>query len=243
MVLESELFNRSDYIKMRLWVSTPSASAPGPRRKYENRGRRADAEARRRRIVDAATVLFIEQGFGATSIDQIAAAADVSTQTIYATYGSKASVLAAAIDIALVGDYDEIAVLDRAPGFGDMSRGRSAARFGAYAEFIRTLNERVAPLARVMEQAASSDPAIMEMRSRLSIAFRADCSDWIKQLGPKTLRPGLSATHAVDVLGTLISPYVYSLLTVDGALTPDDYEQWLAHALPHLLLKPELLRE
>ena len=34
-----------------------------------------------------------------------------------------------------------------------------------------------------------------------------------------------------------------SLLTVDGALTPDDYEQWLAHALPHLLLKPEFLRE
>jgi hypothetical protein len=31
------------------------------------------------------------------------------------------------------------------------------------------------------------------------------------------------------------------MLTVDGGLTPQDYEQWLAHALAHLLLKPELL--
>jgi hypothetical protein len=29
--------------------------------------------------------------------------------------------------------------------------------------------------------------------------------------------------------------------TVDGPMTADDYERWLAHALPHLLLKPQLL--
>jgi AcrR family transcriptional regulator len=168
--------------------------------------------------------------------------ADVSTQTIYATYGSKASVLAA-IDIALVGDYDEIAVVDRAPGFEDMSRGRSAARFAAYAEFVRTVNERVAPMIRVMEQAAASDPALKELRSRLASTVQADCGHWNDQLGPKALRPGLSAAHAVDVMMTTISPYVYSMLTVDRVFTPDDYEQWQAHALPPLLLKPELLRE
>jgi hypothetical protein len=45
------------------------------------------------------------------------------------------------------------------------------------------------------------------------------------------------------VMSMIDSPYVYSLLTVDGALTPDDYGQWLAHALPHLLLKPQLLSD
>ena len=35
--------------------------------------------------------------------------------------------------------------------------------------------------------------------------------------------------------------HVYSLLTVDGDMAADEYEQWLAHALPHLRLKPELL--
>lgn len=42
-------------------------------------------------------------------------------------------------------------------------------------------------------------------------------------------------------MATIISPYVYSMLTVDGALTPDEYERSLAHALPRLLLKPDLL--
>ncbi|MGB8505622.1 TetR/AcrR family transcriptional regulator, partial [Mycobacterium sp.] len=70
------------------------------RRTYDNSRRRADAEGRQRRIVDAATALFVEQGFGGTSIDQIAAAADVSPQTVYATYGSKAAVLSRAIDVA-----------------------------------------------------------------------------------------------------------------------------------------------
>ena len=89
-----------------------------PRRSYDNSRRRADAEARQRRIVEAATALFVEQGFGATSIDQIAAAADVSPQTIYATYGSKAAVLSRAIDVALLGDYEDRSFVDRIPLLG-----------------------------------------------------------------------------------------------------------------------------
>ena len=224
-------------------MSTSPAETPGSRRNYDNRRRRADAQARQRRIVDAATGLLIEHGFGATSIDQIAVAADVSSPTIYATYGSKAAVLEAAIDAALLGDDDEIPLLDRIPSLAGITAGNSPARFAAHARFHRTLNERVAPLARVMEQATSSDPSINELRSRLRAAIRADCNHWIKQLGPEALRPGLSAAHAADVMGTIIGPYTYWLLTVDGALTADDYERWLAHALPHLLLKPDLLGE
>lgn len=222
-------------------MSTTSEGSPGPRRKYDNSRRRADAEARQRRIVDAASALFVEHGFGATSIDHIAAAADVSSPTVYATYGSKAGVLSAVIGAALVGDFDGIPVLDRAPDFANVSRGRYVARFAAYAKFIRTLNERMAPLIRVMEQAASSDPALGELRSQLRAVLYADCRHWIDQLGPKRLLRGLSADRAVDVMAMTNSPYVYSMLTDDGGFTPDEYELWLAHALPHLLLKPKLL--
>ncbi|HEX2286870.1 MAG TPA: helix-turn-helix domain-containing protein, partial [Mycobacterium sp.] len=96
-----------------------------PRRKYDNSRRRADAEARQRSIIEAATALFVEQGFGATTIDQIAAAADVSPQTIYATYGSKAAVLFRAIEVAVAGDYDEAPLMQRAPVLAEMSEHRS----------------------------------------------------------------------------------------------------------------------
>jgi hypothetical protein len=147
------------------------------------------------------------------------------------------------VEIALVGDHDGIAVVDRAPGLADISGARYAARFADYAKFIRTLNERVAPLIRVLEQATSSEPALKELRGRLRDVQRADCRHWIDQLGPQSLRPGLSTHEAVNVMSTINTPYVYSLLTVDGDMTADDYERWLAHALPHLLLKPELLRD
>jgi AcrR family transcriptional regulator len=115
---------------------------------------------RQRRIVDAAGTLFVEQGFGATSIDQIAAAADVSPQTVYATYGSKAAVLSRAIDVAIVGDYGAVALADRMPVLADMSGGLHRINFAGAAHFVRALHERVAPLMRVMEQAAATDPGL-----------------------------------------------------------------------------------
>ncbi len=105
---------------------------------------------------------------------------------------------------------------------------------------MRALHERVAPLMRVMEQAAATDPGLDELRMRLTLEIRADCAVWVAQLGP-ALRAGLTAAHAADVMVTIQSPYIYSMLTVDLGWTPDQYEQWLAHALPHMLLRPELL--
>jgi AcrR family transcriptional regulator len=220
-----------------------TTSRPAPRRKYDNSRRRADAQARQRRISDAATALFVEQGFGATSIDQIAAAADVSSPTVYATFGSKAGVLARAIDVATVGDYEDIPLIERAVSRIEKSGTQTPPQFAAGAQFIRTLNERMAPLMRVMEQAASTDPALQELRTRLFGAIRADCAVVVEKFWRTALRPGLSGAQAADAMAMMVSPYVYSMLTVDMGWSPDRYQQWLAHALPHLLLRPQLLGE
>jgi AcrR family transcriptional regulator len=195
---------------------------------------------RQRRIVDAATTLFVEQGFGGTSIDQIAAAADVSPQTVYSTYGSKAAVLSRAIDVAVVGDYGDESLADRMPVLADMSSEQPRMYFAAAAHFVRVLHERVAPLMRVMEQAAATDSGLEDLRRRLIREIRADTTSWIKQLAP-ALRQGLTEAHAADVMVTVQSPYVYSTLTVDLGWSAAQYEQWLADAMPRLLLRPEFL--
>jgi AcrR family transcriptional regulator len=214
-----------------------------PRRKYDNSRRRADAAARQRRIIEAAAVLFVEQGFGATSIDQIAAAADVSPQTIYATYGSKAAVLSRAIDVAVVGDYEARPLVDRIPVLAEVSGAGHRLHFAAGAQFVRALHERVAPLMRVMEQAAATDPGLQELRMRLIREIHEDLVTWVAQLGPTALRPDLTESRATDVIFTIQSPWVYSMLTADLGWSPDDYERWLADTLPRLLLRLELLSE
>ena len=184
--------------------------------------------------------MFVEQGFGATSIDQIADAADVSPQTVYAMFGSKAAVLSRAIDVAVLGDYGASSVAERMPVLADMSSKQHD--FATAARFVREVHERVAPLMRVMEQAAATDPGLEDLRMRLAREIRADCAVWVKQLG-RALRPGLTKARAADVMVTIQSPYIYSMLTVDLGWSPDQYERWLAHAMPHMLLRPELLPE
>ena len=221
-------------------IAVASRGAEG-KRAYDGSRRQADALERQRRIVAAATDLFIRQGFGATSINQIASAADVSAQTIYATYTSKAGVLAKAIDVAVAGDFDDVPVIERVPPLAGASPTQLFARFAEFAGIVRALNERVAPLIRVLEQAASSDAVLGQLRSQLVDAIRTDALQWVGQLGADRLRPDLSEQEAADVLATTSSPAVYSILTEDSGWTPEQYERWLAAAVPRLLLAPELL--
>ncbi|MBN0038558.1 TetR/AcrR family transcriptional regulator [Cellulosimicrobium cellulans] len=64
------------------------------------RGRptREERERRRDQILDAAVRLFVAQGFGRTSIDELAAAARVTKRTIYVHVGDKTEVFAAAVE-------------------------------------------------------------------------------------------------------------------------------------------------
>ncbi len=64
---------------------------PAPRRK----GRRADP-SKDEAILEASSTLFMERGY-AVSLDEIAAAAGVSKQTIYARYACKHDLLAAVV--------------------------------------------------------------------------------------------------------------------------------------------------
>ncbi len=65
---------------------------------YETRTRgRPRSEEKRRRILEAATRLFTEQGYEGTSVDDIAAAAGVSKQTVYSHYESKENLFGVAV--------------------------------------------------------------------------------------------------------------------------------------------------
>ncbi|MAG76160.1 MAG: TetR family transcriptional regulator [Colwelliaceae bacterium] len=58
---------------------------------------RSKNEVKRQQILDAATALFTEQGYIATSMMKIASVADVSKQTVYSHFGSKEELFSAAI--------------------------------------------------------------------------------------------------------------------------------------------------
>src|SRR5215210_5901035 len=78
-------------------------------------GKRPQARTRlaRAAVVDAARTLFLERGYGATTIEAISAASDVPTATVYRLFSSKHGILRALLDVAIAGDDEEVPVAER----------------------------------------------------------------------------------------------------------------------------------
>src|SRR5215210_3407023 len=72
-------------------------------RRYRSPLRESQVAATRRRVLDAARDLFVEQAYTTTTVAEIAASAEVSPQTIYESRGGKSGLLEAIIDEAAEG--------------------------------------------------------------------------------------------------------------------------------------------
>ena len=91
-------------------------SEPGqPPRRYASEVRDEQARRTRRAIVAAAHDLFLAEGYAATTIDAIAAAAHVSRRTVFNSVGGKAALL-------------KLAWTGRSPATTNRSRWRNARR-------------------------------------------------------------------------------------------------------------------
>src|SRR3954462_12587456 len=82
-------------------------------RTYRSDRRAAKAATTRRRVLPAATALFQQQGYAATTVRAVAGAAGVSVQTVEAQFGSKPRLLKGCIDGAIAGDDEAVPVLER----------------------------------------------------------------------------------------------------------------------------------
>lgn len=131
-------------------------------------GRRREQQARatRERIVAAATSLFVEQGYAATTVVAIATAAGVATATVYQAFGTKAAVLATALDQSVVGDAEELPLLERDWVVDARNEPDPEKRLAIVVTNAATVAARTAPLKEVMRDAAATEPAIRDLIHR-----------------------------------------------------------------------------
>lgn len=204
------------------------------RRPYRSPAREAQAEVTRRQILDAARRLFVERGYATTPLREIAQAAGVSEQTIYAVFGSKTGIVKALV--ALIGE--------RATGGGgpDAIRAEPDVRVQAalMARFERRLFEGGDDVIVLLRDAGRAEPelakAYEEARSRARRIHRSLIEPWAER---GALRPGLAVDEAADVYGAIASFDVFRTLVRERGWAPERYEAWLARAVGHLLLAPE----
>ncbi len=199
------------------------------RRGYRSPLRAQRAEETRAALVTCARELFGNKGWAATGMREIAAAAGVATETVYAHFSSKQGLLRAVIDVAVVGDDRPVALAAR-PEFVAMGRGRRADRIRAAAHLLVGVYERTAPMAKLLREAAFHDNEIAEMlratreRQRLDVAAATELI-----MG----RPPMPNER--DGLWAITSPEVYFLLVEKSGWTLDRYKAWMTDALNRLI--------
>src|ERR1700688_914394 len=144
----------------------PPSSAAGqpPRTGYHSPLRARQAAETRQAIINAAIVLFRDRGWAATTLPMVAAEAGTAVDTIYSAFGSKSGLLMAAIDLAIAGDDDPRAMVDR-PELALFARGRRIERLRTGVHFTLGVYERSIPILKALQEAAASDEAA---RARLT---------------------------------------------------------------------------
>jgi AcrR family transcriptional regulator len=215
----------------------PASPGSTPRREYRAPKRAAQAQDTRRRIVSAATEQFANAGYQATTMRSIAAAAEVSVASIELAFGSKARLLKAAIDVAIAGDDDPVAVLDRDWAAAAMATTTAHDFVAVAGHTLRPAMTRSAGLVLAAYDAAGTDPALRELAEQLS-AQRATTVAWIidgiRDRGG--LRRGVTRSHAIDQAWVLIDPAVYQRLTRYRGWSLARYEKWFTDTITRLLL-------
>lgn len=209
----------------------------GGTRRYSSPQRDEQARRTRRRIVDAATRLFVADGYGATSLQAVADEAGVAVQTIYATFGTKRKLLAEALDVAIAGDDAPVAVNDRDWMHDVFHHPEPAARLEAYAGAVRRIQTRAADVFAVVSAAGAADPAVRPFAEETWSRRRTGARSVIDGLAAiDALRPDLTVEQATDVLWTLNSPEVFGLLVTRSGWSGERYQAWLAEMMVAALL-------
>lgn len=207
------------------------------RRPYDSSRRREQARATRRAVLEAARELFVERGYAPTTIDGIAARAEVSPETIYATFRNKRALLSRLIDVSMAGDDAPVPVLERGWVREMRDEPDPRRRLRILARNGRLILERTAPIYEVLRGAAAADPEIAslwELNKAQRFAGQRELLHILTASNP--LRDALTAKTAADILFAIGSPETYRLLVVDRGWSADRFERWYSDTLARLLL-------
>jgi len=203
--------------------------APRLRRAYTSPRRRQQAAETRAAVLAAAAALFSERGWAATGMREVARAAGVSVETVYASFGTKADLLMAAMDVAVVGDVLPVPLAGRAE-FTALGEGGPAERAAAAAGLVTRVHARTAGIYLALREAAAADPGLAGPMREAEERRRVSAGQGMALVAGRPVTP-----QERDGLWAVTGVEVYQLLTELAGWTPAEYQAWLASVFVRLL--------
>lgn len=189
--------------------------------------RKDRAAATRRRMMSAACHVFSTRGYAATTMDAVATEADVAVQTLYFTFHTKAQLLQAAYEYAVLGPEQT------PPHLSQWWREVESA------DDVRTAVQRLVDgTLPILERAA---PLVWTIRSDEDARATYEHNETLRRAGNEilvqrlvqkhSLRPGLSMAHACDILLAFTGPHQHELFIKEFHWPKEEFRDWVVHAI------------
>jgi AcrR family transcriptional regulator len=202
-------------------------------RSYHSPSRADRAQQTRATIVDAARTLFIRDGFSATTILAIAAAAGISAETIYKAFGGKPGLVRVICQQALAGS-GPVPAETRSDALHDATNDPRAIVQG-WGVLTVEIAPRISPILLLLRDAAATEPEMAALQGEME-AQRLSRMRHNAQAIAAHLRPDLTTEDAAVILWTYSSPELYELLVIKQRWPLQRYGEFVSDALAAALL-------
>ncbi|MCU1602831.1 MAG: ttgR 2 [Frankiales bacterium] len=218
------------------WYSNHMAK-PVNSRSYDNSGREAAARATRRAVTGAARELFLEKGYVATTLAEIARVAGVSVQTVYAQFGNKQAIVKQVLDEAIAGDDEPVPINERPEVAVQIAEKDPQVRIRMHARFVAERMRRVEPVDRVLRSAAAADPAVREQLEQEEAGKLAGMREMAELYGGRD-QLAVPVEVAAQRVAALMSPELYRRTVLAHGWSQEQYAEWLGDLLAASILEP-----
>lgn len=195
--------------------------------------KRAERSRRtREKVVAAARELFIANGYGATSLQEVADRAGVAVQTVYYAFGTKRALFKDVVDVSIAGDAEPVATMERTWFREACAAPTAAEQLRIQVDSTGAILDRVAPIMPVIAAAAATDPEITAQRPgeedpRYTVQH-ALADALVTKPG---FRSGVSVTRAADMMYGLLSPELYLVFVRDRGWSRETWAEWAYDSL------------
>jgi AcrR family transcriptional regulator len=195
-------------------------------RTYDSSRRRAQARETQRAVLDAARQLFVEKGYGRTTIADVARSAGVSVETVYAAFGNKATLLHRVWDVTIGGDDEEITYHERPEILALRAEPDLARRFAMQAALFTQTARRIVPFLLAVQGAAATEPAAAEMLAEMG-RQRLEGLSVMAREAAATGQLAVSETECLDFIWATTDGVLWQRLVNERGWSDERFRDWL----------------
>lgn len=197
------------------------------KRSYDSTRRQQQAAETRRSIITAANELFISQGYGQTTVKQVAERAGVAVETVYAAFRTKAALLRHVWYVDFRGDEADVTLYDRAEMQAILAEPDLPSRIRRHAAFVAASNRRIAPLLEALTGAAASEPDAVAMLTEWADR-RLDVATRYAHAAAATGQLGVTEEECRDVLFATMDGTLWTRFVEQCGWSDERFSDWLA---------------